>query len=182
MFYWGSLPLTVLKRKSQKNIVKRRRSVHTVVVNSHESVITVCKRSLGKIMFLHMSVILFTEGCGWCDLLYDITSWSYVPARMSLSGGYGLCPGEVSVTKTPPVHPITATAADSSFPTGKSFLFTCEVDFRLVRKVCPLPLTGNENFTQASWNSDLVVQEHLETRILGSLLFPKILSKKPMPS
>ena len=46
-------------------------------------IITPRKRSLGKVIFLHLSVILFTKGS-----LYDVTSylaaWSYVPSGGSL--------------------------------------------------------------------------------------------------
>ena len=46
-------------------------------------IITARKRSLGKVIFLHLSVILFTKGS-----LYDVTSylaaWSYVPSGGSL--------------------------------------------------------------------------------------------------
>ena len=64
----------------------------------------------GKVMFLHMSVILST---GWRGSLYDVTSLSHVPSGGSLSmapcyfrgslSREGLCPGETP-DRDPPLQ------------------------------------------------------------------------------
>ena len=51
------------------------------------------QRSWGKVMFLHVSVILFTEGV---SVSVSVRGRSWSLSRGSLSGG-GFCPGGVSV-------------------------------------------------------------------------------------
>ena len=50
-----------------------------------EQLVTACKRSCGKVMFLHLSVILFTGGS--LSRGVSVQEWGY------LSSGGGLCPG-----------------------------------------------------------------------------------------
>ena len=67
------------------------------------------QRSCGKVMFLHLSVILSTEG------VWQILPWANAPL------------GRPPQRQTPPlgdIPPGTATAVDGTHPTGMQYLFT----------------------------------------------------------
>ena len=77
-------------------------------VVSHRSVITVRKRSCGKVMFLHLSVILFTRGVGVCVSEHALgrRGLPLVPEGLP----------DAPLGRQPP--PKTATAVDGTHPTG----------------------------------------------------------------
>ena len=68
------------------------------------------QRSCGKVMVLHMCVILFTRGGGVVSDIDPHSHWQTPPRQTPLGQ-----------TPTPP--PVTATVADSTHPTGMHSCF-----------------------------------------------------------
>ena len=125
------------------------------VVEAFSLLVTVCKRSGGKVIFLRLSVILFTMGC----TLPMETPSSRQPPVTHPSGRQIPYWADTRLSRHPPE---TATAADDTHPTG---MHSCLFHKTKTSKKLRNQVSAKQRLTESHCNAALKFSLHSKHNI-----------------